>query len=449
MNNVVPLAALTGSLKDHRSPKSIDLTKRGDGFFAWQDLRRQNGLWSYARSTSSAPAAHCAAKSDSGILIEGINFASQDYLSLASHPRLKAAAKAAIDQFGVHSAGSGALLGNTSISLQLAERLSSFLGGAEIVLYPTGWGAGYGAIQGFVRGDDHIVIDILAHSCLQAGAAAATRKIHFHRHLDVGSIASKLATIRASDSRNAILVVTESLFSMHSDTPDLCAIRQICDTYGAALLVDCAHDIGCMGAHGLGELGEQGMMDRVDIVVGSFSKTFASNGGFVAVHSKASAEYLKYYSATHTFSNALSPVQSAIVLEALAIIQSDEGTQLRSALQSNVVALRDTMARSGRDVLGLPSPIVPVRVGGEALGRLVSRNLSDLGVIANLVEYPAVPLGQSRFRFQVMAAHSASDIDAVVAAFSTAMHAGEAEIEARRPAGGGYPPVAEVAPHAG
>jgi 7-keto-8-aminopelargonate synthetase-like enzyme len=429
MRNTAPAAALAGSLKDYRTPGGTDITSRADAFFGWQDLRRQHGLWPYARSTSAAPQSHSVVMSDNGQTHAGVNFASQDYLSLSSHPRIKAVAHEAIDHYGVHSAGSAALLGNTSHSLQLSESLSQFLGGREVVLYPTGWGAGYAAIQGFIRSNDHIVIDILAHSCLQAGATAATRNIHFHRHLDLDSVARKLAAIRATDTKNGILVVTESLFSMHSHTPDLRGLRDLCDEYGAALLVDCAHDFGCMGEDGLGHISEQEVLADIDIIIGSFSKSFASNGGFIAVKKRSAAEYLKYYSATHTFSNGLSPIQAAVVLEAVAIIRSDEGKQLRRQLHHNVMALREGMASSGREVLGGPSPIVPVRVGGEALGRLVSRNLSEWGAIANLVEYPAVPLGQSRFRFQVMAAHTDEDIKRVVAAFNAAMEAGEAEVQ--------------------
>lgn len=425
----IPKAALSGSLKDYRALKTGGLMARADSFFSWQDLRRQHGLWPYARSTSSAPRPRSDIRTDAGEASSGVNFASQDYLSLSSHPRIKAAAREAIDTYGVHSAGSGALLGNTAYSLQLSAALSEFVGGREVVLYPTGWAAGYGAIQGFVRSDDHVVMDILAHSCLQAGASAATRNVHYFRHLDQDALVRKLANIRAVDKLNGILVVTESLFSMHSDTPDLRALRSICDAYGASLLVDCAHDFGCMGEDGLGRIGEQAMVGDIDIIIGSFSKTFASNGGFVAVRTRAAAEYLRYYSAPHTFSNALSPVQAATVLEALAIIRSGEGKELRRKLYDNVVHLREAMARSGREVLGEPSPIVPVRVGGEALGRLASKYLSLYAGIANLVEFPAVPLGQSRFRFQVMAAHAAEDIEAMVAAFNRAMDSAGAELD--------------------
>lgn len=425
----VPEAALKGSLRDYRAPGGADLIGRIAGFYEWQNLRRQHELWPYARSTSTAPRARCEARSDAGQDFSGINFASQDYLSLSSHPAVKQAAIEAIGEYGVHSAGSAALLGNTANSLRLEHALSDFIGGREIVLYPTGWAAGYGSVQGFVRANDHIVMDILAHSCLQEGAKAATQNIHHHGHLNLQMLERKLSRIRASDTENGILVVTESLFSMHSDTPDLGALRALCDKYNATLLVDCAHDLGSMGEDGLGHLGMQKMLDAADIIIGSFSKTFGSNGGFIAVRDKATAEYLKYYSATHTFSNALSPVQAATVLAALNVVRSDEGRALRRKLMDNIVYLRQQMTAAGLEVLGSPSPIVPVSLGLESVGRFASRHLMALGGIANLVEYPAVPQGAARFRFQVMAAHTHEDIDQVVAILARAMR--DADLEYR------------------
>lgn len=423
----VPEAALRGSLRDYRVMAGTDLAGRTAPFYAWQDLRRQNGLWPYSRSTETAPTSRCSARTDGGIGFSGINFASQDYLSLSSHPRIKEAAIRAIEEYGVHSAGSAALLGNTANSLKLERTISEMLGGREVVLYPTGWAAGYGSVQGFVRPSDHVVLDVLSHSCLQEGARAATQNIHHHGHLNVEALVRKLARIREADRDNGILVVTESLFSMHSDTPDIAALRQACDTYGATLLIDCAHDFGCMGEDGLGHMSLQNAMDAADIIVGSFSKTFASNGGFIAVKSRGAAEYLKYYSATHTFSNALSPVQAATVLEAFDIVRSEEGAALRRKLMDNILYLRAELNRAGLETLGDPSPIVPVRVGVEALGRYAARQLAANGGIANLVEYPAVPQGGTRFRFQVMAAHTRQDIEEVVAILEKSMKAADLE----------------------
>ena len=432
VNADTDLAALKGSLKDYRAPKGQHIVERASGFHDWQDLRRQSDLWPYARSTRTAPQAFCEALSDAGDPITGVNFASQDYLGLSTHPKVKQCATKAIETYGVHSAGSAALQGNTTNSLSPELALSQFLHGREVVLYPTGWAAGYGGIQGFVRPHDHVVMDILAHSCLQEGARSSTQNVHYYAHLKPDSAERKLKSIRERHPEAGILLVTESLFSMHATTPDLKALADLCKTYKATFLVDCAHDFGAMGPEGLGAIGKYGVLDDVDVIVASFSKSFASNGGFVSVKTKAAAEYLKYYSATHTFSNALSPVQAATVLAALKIVASDEGKLLRTRLMENILALRTEMQAAGAEALGEPSPIVPIRVGDEVLGRLVARQLPRMGGIANLVEYPAVPRSDSRFRFQVMASHTRGDVDRVVKALSEAMRAGAAELEQAR-----------------
>ena len=249
--NHLPEGVLTGSLRDYREPGGKDLLARADEFFKWQDQRRVHNMWPYSKSTDTAPKTTCIARDDLGATVEGVNFASQDYLSLSSHPKVKEAAIEAVKEYGVHSAGSAALLGNTKNSLKLETTISEFVGGREIVLYPTGWSAGFAAVQGFVRPSDHVVLDVLAHSCLQEGARSATGNIHFHGHLNVKGLERRLQKIRQNDATNAILVVTESLFSMHSDTPDIHALKAACNEYGATLLVDCAHDFGCIGDDGL------------------------------------------------------------------------------------------------------------------------------------------------------------------------------------------------------
>ena len=150
--------------------------------------------------------------------------------------------------------------------------------------------------------------------------SAATNNIHLFRHHN-DDCRNILAKIRANDTENGILVVTEGLFSMDSDTPDLPRCRTLCHEYDATLVVDVAHDLGCLGKDGRGHIGMQNMLGKIDVVMGSFSKTFASNGGFVAFKSRAVKEYLRFYSSPTTFSNALSPVQAAIVLKAFDIVE--------------------------------------------------------------------------------------------------------------------------------
>jgi glycine C-acetyltransferase len=420
-----PVEALSGSLREFRDPRGVDLFARVEDFFRWQDVRRRHGYWPYSKSIEDAPQPFCAARDDAGRSFHGVNFASQDYLSLASHPAIKEAAVRAVGEYGVHSAGSAAFLGNTRYSIALQRSIADFLEVEHAILYPTGWAAGYGVIKGLVRPDDHIVMDGLAHACLQDGAAAATRNVHLHGHLNLQSVRRHLVRIRARDAANAILVITEGLFSMDSDTPDIAALQDLCREYDARLMVDVAHDLGCIGKAGRGHIGLQNMLGKVDIVMGSFSKTFASNGGFVAVNSPAVKEYLRYFGSAGTFSNALSPVQSAIVLKAFDIVRSEEGERLRASLMENVLYLRAELERAGIEVVGDPSAIVSAKVGDEALARLVSRRLPLLGVVANLVEFPAVAKGNARFRLQVMARHSRENIDDLVGRLRMAVDAAQ------------------------
>ena len=424
-----PPAALTGSMRDFRVPGGADLLGRTEGFFKWQDLRRQNGLWPFSRATEDGPNTICTTQDDRGNKMRGVNFASQDYLSLSSHSGIKETAKQTIERCGVHSAGSPALVGNTSYSIALERKIAEFLSMEEVVLYPTGWAAGFGVIKGLVRSADHVVMDMLTHSCLQEGANAATNNIHLFRHLDNEYCRHVLAKIRAKDAENGILVVTEGLFSMDSDTPKLAELQGLCREFNATLVVDVAHDLGNLGRDGRGHIGVQDMLGKVDVVMGSFSKTFASNGGFVACNSRAVKEYLRFYSAPATFSNALSPVQAATVLKAFEIIESVEGRVLRLEMMTNILSLRNQLREAGLDYYGDPSAIVCVKMGSEGLARLVSRRLPELGLIANLVEFPAVPKGAARIRMQVMANHSERDIAGAVQILKTAKEEAEFELE--------------------
>jgi 7-keto-8-aminopelargonate synthetase-like enzyme len=425
----IPSAALAGSMRDFRVPGGADLLGRTEGFFRWQDLRRQNGLWPFSRTTEDGPKTICAAQDDSGNRMRGVNFASQDYLSLSSHPTIKATAIETIERCGVHSAGSPALVGNTSHSVALERKIAEFLEMDHVVLYPTGWAAGFGVVKGLVRSADHVVMDMLSHSCLQEGASAATNNIHLFRHLDTEYCRGILTKIRSRDQENGILVITEGLFSMDSDTPDLIALQSFCHEYNATLVVDVAHDLGCLGEDGRGHIGMQNMLNKVDVVMGSFSKTFASNGGFVACKSRAVKEYLRFYSAPATFSNALSPAQAAVILKAFELVESDEGRALRQQLLSNVLSLRRELQQASLQYYGDPSAIVCVKMGSESLARLVSRRLPELGLVANLVEFPAVPKGAARIRMQVMANHTEGNIIEAVRILRTAKAEAERELE--------------------
>lgn len=441
--------ALQGTLADYMSGMAKDGSKDGAPRamvsllerlaplpFGW-DLLDDHQVDTFSKQIVGPVLTHAKAHDRKGRVVgDGINFASQDYLSLACHPEVRQAAVDAIAQYGVHSAGSPALMGNTTLSVALEQRLCEFLQMRSCALFPTGWGAGYGAIRTLVRPNDHVVLDQFSHSCLVEGARAATANVHVFPHLCLKGLEHALQQIREQHPRAGILVVTESLFSMDADVPDLQAHQRIARQYGANLLVDVAHDVGSMGPRGLGALDEQGMLGKVDIVMGSFSKTFAANGGFVACNEPGLKLAIRFTCGPHTFTNAMSPIQAAVVLKALDIIQSDEGVQRRQQLLNNAVALRGLLANAGFALLGVPGPVLPVIVGGIGRSRLLARYMLEGGMLVNLVEHPAVQRHASRLRLQVMADHTQDQIEQFMAVLLQASAQADAElarINATRP----------------
>ena len=395
--------ALAGSIFDFARPRGADLIGRTSAYSSWTQKRRESLVWPFIRSLDTAPSPTAAGHDETGRPLGGLNFGSQDYLGLSLHGEIKQAASAALEEFGPHSASSGALQGNTRLSLQLERALAEFLHMEHVMVFPTGWAAGFGTITGLVRPYDYVVMDNFAHACLQQGAHAATHRVLRYNHLEVEAARGHLQKIREEHAGAGILVVTEGLFSMDSDTPRIEALQAACREYEATLLVDVAHDLGALGPGGTGLLGIQKMLGKADLVMGAFSKTFASNGGFLASHSADATNYVRAFGGSWTFSNAISPVQAAVVLSALRVVRSPEGDELRRRAMAAIQVMRETFARHGMTCLGDPSNIVPVLVGDEAIGRVAFRLVCSRGVMSNLVEFPAVGIGKARFRMQVMA----------------------------------------------
>lgn len=394
----------------------------------WVQARCDQNTWPYRRVLTSTVSNQVTASDASGRPIgkECLNYASQDYLGLVGDARIRDAAREAVDRYGVHSSGSPALLGRNEPMLALADKLCAVSGRERCLLYPTGWAAGYGVIAGLANRQDVILMDQFAHNCLQQGAQVSRRVVRF-RHNDADEIERLLQKTRADSDSRGIFLVLESLYSMDADSPDLARVVALARHYEAIIILDVAHDFGAMGERGLGLLERVAHDVEPDVIMGSFSKTFASNGGFVLC-SPPVHNYLCYFSDTHIFSNALSPVQASVVLRAAQIVFSSEGQQLRRRLMDNVVALRKAMTRQGIEVGGGPSPIVPAFVGEEVVARLASAQLTAQGLLANLVEFPAVPRGRARFRFQVMPGHSAETAETAAMALSAAMQTARAQL---------------------
>jgi glycine C-acetyltransferase len=307
----------------------------------------------------------------------------------------------------------------------LERKLEDFLGFRECTLFPTGWTAGFGAVKLLAQPGDHIVMDVLAHACLQEGAECSGAKVHRFPHLSNAGVERRLERIRRVDKKSGILVITETLFSMDSDSPDVADLQSICAGYNATLLVDCAHDLGCMGPTGRGVLEIQSMVGKVDVLIGTFSKTFASIGGFVATQHEGFRTALRACCGPQTFTNAMSPLQAAAVLAAIDIVVGPEGDSRRKSLAVNVDYLRSSLNAAGFQTLGEPSAIVPVVLGEASIARRMTSSMINSGVIANLVESPAVAKNNSRWRLQVMAEHNFGHIDElVVCALASREHAG-------------------------
>lgn len=415
------------AVEKHHYP--TDLLARWDESGEWWQKRVQYGMDPYQKYSTTRVGAFIEGAHRDGSAFKGHNFASQDYLSLSSHPKLIEAAKQAIDQYGLHSAGSAALMGNTALSVALERRLEAFLGFDDVVVFPIGWAAGYGAVKTLVKSTDHVVIDILAHACLQEAAHDATENVHLHSHLNVRAVESRLQRIRRDDQTCGILVITETLFSMDSDFPDIPALQEICHRHNATLLVDCAHDLGALGANGRGKLEDFGMLGQVDVLVGAFSKSFASMGGFVATNNKGFRFGLRGQCGPSTFTNAMSPIQAATILGALDIVEGEEGKARRDKLMHNSMRLREGLEEAGFDVLGKPSAVVPMLIGDVLLARLMTRYAVEFGGIVNLVEHPAVARNACRWRLQVMADHTDAQIDAMVEIAVKAREMAEMHVE--------------------
>lgn len=407
----------------------VNLLERWEQPGAWWQERVEHKIDPYQKYSTTRVGNFIEGAHRDGTPFQGHNFASQDYLSLSSHPDLVKAAIGAIETYGLHSAGSAALMGNTALSVALEKRLASFLGYEDVVVFPIGWAAGYGAVKTLVKPHDHVVIDILAHACLQEAAHDATDNVHVHSHMNVRAVESRLARIRREDEHCGILVVTETLFSMDSDFPDIAALQTICNKYNATLLVDCAHDLGALGATGRGKLEDFGLVGKVDVLVGAFSKSFASMGGFVATNNKGFRFGLRGQCGPSTFTNAMSPVQAGTILAALDIVEGEEGKLRREKLMRNAIRLRAGLEEAGFEVLGKPSAVVPMLIGDVLLARLMTRYAVEFGGIVNLVEHPAVARNACRWRLQVMADHTDEQIDAMVEIAEKAREMAEMHVE--------------------
>lgn len=340
-----------------------------------------------------------------------LNFSSQDYLGLAQDDEVKNAARNAILEYGIHTASSPVLSGRNKLTDTLEKRLAEITGTEQALLFPIGWGACFGAIAGLVTRTDHLILDALSHNSLQVASSYSTDNIHKFRHNDLDHIEKLLHQCREKSPDSGVFIILEGLYSMNSDMPDLREVLRLSKKYEAILMVDIAHDFGAMGKKGLGILETIEGEDMSNVVlIGAFSKSFASNGGFVAGPAVIRKQLL-VFGPTYTFSNAISPVQCAAVLKCADIIFSEKGDRLRSSLMTNINHAINQFKKYDFETNGIPSPIVPVLIGNEDLARVIGRENIRNGLMANVAEFPAVPKGKAIFRFQLMSNHNAGEIE--------------------------------------
>lgn len=402
---------------DHLDSGCVSILDRWQHVADWMAARLTAGMDATCKSSGARIGPRVVARDRAGRGLAGINLAAQDYLSLASHSRVLAAASAAGRRFGVHAAGTAVQMGLNPLTVALEEQIAGFLGYEEATAFPSGWTAGYGAIRTLMRDGDHVLIDSMAHGCLHEGAAASGARIHRMPHLSLQAIETRLERLRDEDPQAGILVVTEALFATESDSPDLRALQQLCKRHAATLLVDVSHDLGVLGETGRGVAELQKMIGRLDVVVGSFSKVFAANGGFVASSHPALKTALRLACGPLCDSNALSPVQAAIALAALEIVASEEGRERREILMTNVHRLRHGLKAEGFDVPGQPGPVVTVKLGPLSRARRMTAEVLENGALVNLSERLGMEQagsGYNAWRLRVMAGHGSEEIDSFI-----------------------------------
>jgi 8-amino-7-oxononanoate synthase len=364
------------------------------------DEVKAQGLYPYFKPISESE--------DTVVVIEGqkrIMLGSNNYLGLTHHPKVLEAASRALHIYGSGCTGSRFLNGTLDLHLQLEEALARFLGKEDCIVFSTGYNANLGLISGLVSKGDVVFLDKLDHASIVDGAKMSYGNTVRFNHGDLAGLERKLAQCAEPGGR---MVIVDGVYSMEGDIADLAGLLKVCRRYGAALAVDDAHSIGVLGPNGDGTAAHFGLTDEVDIVAGTFSKSLASIGGFVAA-SRQVINYLRHHSRPLIFTAALPPANTAGVLAAVAVIQTEP--ERREQLWTNTRRLADGFRSLGFDTGPSETPIVPILIGPLDKTLVMWRKVFDAGVFTNPVVPPAVAPSQCRLRTSVMATHTADQID--------------------------------------
>src|SRR5438132_2174106 len=354
------------------------------------------GLYPYFRPISHSE--------DTVVVIEGkerIMMGSNNYLGLTHHPAVLAAAKQALERYGSGCTGSRLLNGTLDLHERLEQALAEFFGKEACLVFSTGYQANLGLISGLVGRGDVVFLDKLDHASIVDGGKMSHGETVRFNHGDLAGLERKLQKVPVG---TGVMSVVDGVFSMEGDIADVPNLLKVAQKYGAALAIDDAHAVGVLGPNGDGTAAHFGVADDVDLIVGTFSKSLASIGGFVAA-SEDIIDYLRHNSRPLMFTAALPPANTAGVLAALHVLRREP--ERREQLWANTRRLQEGLRSLGFEIGPTETPIVPFLIGDFEKTLTLWRKLFDAGVFTNPVVPPAVPPSQSRLRTSVMASHTA------------------------------------------
>ncbi len=367
--------------------------------FTRADEVKAAGLYPYFKPISESE--------DTVVVIEGqkrVMLGSNNYLGLTHHPKVLAAAHAALDTYGSGCTGSRVLNGTLDLHVQLEAALAEFLGKEDCIVFSTGYNANLGLISGLVGRGDTVYLDKLDHASIVDGAKMSYGETDRFNHSDLAGLERKLE----KRGNSSTMIIVDGVYSMEGDIADVPGLARVARKYGAALALDDAHAIGVLGPKGDGTAAHFGMVDEVDIIAGTFSKSLASIGGFVAASSRV-INYLRHHARPLIFTASLPPANTAGVLAALEVLRTDDARRAR--LWHNTRRLQEGFKQLGFDIGPSETPIVPILIGPLDRTLFMWRKVFDAGVFTNPVVPPAVPPSQCRLRTSLMATHTDEQID--------------------------------------
>ena len=368
---------------------------------------KQAGLYNHIRTLGSPQGAW--------LVVDGkkvLNFCSNNYLGLANHPALVAAAKTAADKMGIGPAAVRSIAGTMELHLELEKRLAAFKGVEAAITFQSGFAANLATIPALVGKEDVIFSDRLNHASIIDGCRLSGAKIVAYEHNDPASLEAQIKENLAQFRR--ALVVTDGVFSMDGDIAPLDKIAAVTERHDVLLMVDDAHGEGVLGKGGRGIVDHFGLHGKVDVEIGTLSKAFGVVGGVVA-GAGIIVEWLRQRGRPFLFSSAMTVPDAAACLAALDLLE--DSTALVDQLWSNARYFKAGMQRLGFDTGASQTPITPVMLGEAPLAQQFSRELFDADVFAMAIGYPTVPQGKARIRVMISAAHQQADLDQGLAAF--------------------------------